>query len=307
MQKRTVVGWILIAAGIGLVGCAGEVDITHTLPSAVPLPDGLRPLSAGRVSVTGADEAEFAPMVRETLSEQLKRIDRMDANAQAGLVDVEIDVTVTDTRGTRTVRRGRPDGEMKTVTLPTLVRKVDVRAEFPVRYRRNGGEPIVTLSVMRSYDSRRDPRVWGELALGRAADPNRVPSGRTVLRELLADSVRRGVDLLRQGRIAATVPLKPTWNPIGQRGLDAMKEGEYTKASRLFANALKDDPTDVSLLFDHAVACEADGQLSRALMGYRKVLQAGDDEHALAGAKRVQTVIDHRENALPGARDNGST
>ena len=304
MQMRTVVGWVLLAAAIGLVGCAGEVEITHTLPSAVPLPEGVRPLSAGRVSVTGADEAEFAPMVREALSEQLKRIDRMDANAHAGVVDAEIDVTVTDTLGSRTVRRGRPDGEMKMVTLPTLVRKVDVRAEFPVRYRRNGGDPIVTLSVMRSYDSRRDPRVWGELALGRAADPNRVPSRQTILRELLADSVRRGVDLLRQGQIAATVPLKPTWNPIGQRGLDAMKQGEYTTASRLFADALDDNPTDVTLLFNHAVACEAGGQFQRALMGYRKVLQAGDDETALAGAKRVQTVIDHRENALPSARDN---
>lgn len=304
MQMRTVVGWVLLAAAIGLVGCAGEVEVTHTLPSAVPLPEGVRPLSVGRVSIAGADEAELSPVVREALSEQLKRINSFDANAQAGVVDAAIDVTVTDTRGSRTVRRGRPDGEMKTVALPTLVRKVDVRAEFPVRHRSSESEPIVTLSVMRSYDSRRDPRVWGELAVGRAADPNRVPPRQTVLRELLADSVRHGVDLLRQGQIAATVPLKPTWNAIGQRGLDAMKQGEYTTASRLFADALDDSPTDATLLFNHAVACEAGGQLQRALMGYRKVLQAGDDEHALAGAKRVQTVIAHRENALPGARDN---
>lgn len=304
MQMRTIVGLVLVAAVIGLVGCAGEVEITHTLPSAVPLEKGVRPLSPGRVSITGADEAELSSMVRKTLGEQLKRINPPDANTRGGVVDAEIDVTVTDTRGTRTVRRGRPDGEMKTVTLPTLVRKVDLRAEFPVR-RRAGSEPIVTLSVMRSYDSRRDPRVWGELALGRAADPNRVPSRRTIVRELLADSVRRGVDLLRQGRIAATVPLKPTWNAIGQRGLDAMKQGEYTTASRLFADALDDNPTDGALLYNHAVACEASGQLHRALTGYRKVLQARHDEHARAGAKRVATVIDHRESALPGdATDN---
>lgn len=300
MHVRAIMGFGLGALLLAALGCGGEVTIDHQVPAAVPIPQSARPLGAGEVSIRdaeGTNTKDLSARAKKELAAALAEINDPNAGAPAGRVDAAFHVTITDKRGERTVRRGRPDGEMRTVTLPTLVRTVDVRVELPVRAA--DGEEIVTLSVVRSYDSRRDPRVWGELALGRAADPNRVPSRETILRELLTDCVHRGADLLRRGRVSATVPLKYTFHSAGQRGLEAIKRGRYRKAAELFANALRESPGDAALIYNRAVACEADGRLRVALMGYRKAIQAGSDEHALTGARRVETVIRHREGALP--------
>jgi hypothetical protein len=292
---RVIVGLGLCATLLAVIGCGGDVTIDHTLPAAAPVPDATRPLATGEVSIRGSDVEGLPAVAKRELSAALNDLRAPNAGAPAAQVHAEIHVDVTDQRGSRTVRRGRPDGNMPTVTLPTLVRKVDVRAELPVR---QNDRTVVTLSVRRSYDSRRDPRVWGDLALGRPADPNRVPSREVILRELVTDCMRSGADLLRPGRVTATVPLKHTFHSVGRRGLKALRAGEYTVAVRLLSDALDEAPTDRALLYNHAVACEA-GQLQRALMGYRKVLEDGHDEHALDGAKRVQLVIRHRKDALP--------
>lgn len=298
MQVRNVVRSVVFAAACWTVGCAGSVQVSHSLPAAVPVPDSLRPLQAGEVTIHGVDANGLRRLVGRTLIEELSRINRSDSNGQVGRLAGEFHVTVRDQRGTRQVRRGRPRDSMEKVTLDTLVRTVDIRAEFPVLD--PSGQTVVTLSVQREYDSRRDPRVRGQLGLGRSDDPQRVPETETILRELLVECTRRGVDLVRRPVVRAAVPLRDTFNGMGRKGLDAMRKGRHAKAARLFGDALAEHPRDAALLYNRAVACEAIGELDVALRGYRKVLaEEPDNKEARAGTERVTLVLTHRASAQP--------
>jgi hypothetical protein len=256
------------------------------LPAPVPLPAGgeVRP---GRFEVEGPG-ADWIPAFLQ--AEVARRMDDLSGGGESdGPLEMGgvVTVRVSDDSGTRPARRRGPEGELKLVELPYLVRTVDVRVVFAVAPK-SGGQPV-ELETHRSYASNRDPAVLGQYGLARGDDPAGVPPADEVTRELLVECVQTARGMLAPVEMPVTLAFRYAGGDPAQAGLAAVEKGEYAEAVEEFRSAVEEDPENPALQFNLAAACEADGRFAAAEEHYRAALAAsgGEDEEARLSAERV--------------------
>jgi len=290
--QRTAVCLIGLAV---LVGCqAPVVTIVHILPAAVPLEVEVTQLQVGALAVHGGpDEDEMSAFMAERLRQRLA-----EAGNPSGPPGPEVqgtfDVQIADKESDRPIRRwDLVSKQIQTETVPSLVRMVDVKGVFAVPGSGEQPVPLAGIEVRRSYDSRNDPAVWGDLGLDRPDDPSGVPAADEVIRELLGECVDEFFEMIRPLEVRVDVALRPVGGRDAKAGMVAVEQGDYAEALACFLAEARRREDDAALLFDVAVAAEASGQLQTAMEYYGAAAEAaaGRDELALEGAQRVERVI----------------
>jgi hypothetical protein len=315
MMRTTDSGVCAAVTALCLVaGCAPELTVRHVMPAGLPLPPEIALMNAGTFTVRAEPKGDFAALAsfaQETLAKRLADVSLRSAAPREGAeitpdrcatVGGTIHVSWQDQRGRRVVRRrGGEAGELKKVELPSLIREVDVRVEFAVR-RASGGEALGAAEVRRSYNSAADPRVRGELGLGRADDPSRVPAADDVLKELMSDCIEAFCRLAQPVEVTARLALRGVSGQSAEAGLKAARDGQYPQAAAHFAEALRAKPEETDLHFNLAATAEVGGDLETALKHYEQArgtkppdAEAKPDAEAEAGALRVGRVLAARK------------
>ena len=295
MRDRLIV-LSIVAVALAGAGCSAPVvSIEHALPAAVPI-EGMDNFPFAAIAVFGDADADLGPYATEQMRRQLALLDLLNEPAQTRVgpeVGGTIIVTVEETTGQRQVRHWRPgDDEMREETVESLVRRVDVAAAFTLTAD-DGDEPVV-IEINRSYDSRGDPRTWGELGLQRPDDPSNIVPTEQVTRHLVVQCIDSFVEMIRPLSIQVDVPMRYA-GPAA--ALDAAKEGRFADALAAFEAALSDRPKDANLLFNAGVAAEAADNLPAAALHYMHAVEAsdGDDADAATAYLRVVSVVERRQ------------
>jgi len=294
---RTLAG--LISAAL-VAGCGpGVITVTHRLPAALPVPADVRAVEAGEATVVAGPQDGYGSFVSARLTERLRGLARPADGAanlrpgDVGRVGSGIQITITDTAGSRQVRRWDPKTrQLAPETLATLTRDIAVRVDFEL-VRGTGGERLLAVETHRKYGSAGDPAVRGELGLERSDDPERVPPVKATIEELLAECVDTFCRMIAPVEVTVEIPLRPVGGRDGRAGLAAAKAGDWAEAAERFQSAAKTDPDNAAALFNLAAVSEADGALGRALANYKRVAEQADgqDAAAQAGADRVARVL----------------
>jgi len=294
---RNIYVGIFAAAMLLCGGCAApEVAIEHRLPAAVPL--GVDAFTVTAAKVTGlTDDADALAALAITRS--LAEADLLAGATPSGPVAqiaANFTVTTDERRSHRSVREWNAEAEsVQPRQADSLVRIVNVSAAFTIS--RPDHEPV-TVQVDRTYDSRSDPNVWGEMGLERPDDPRRVPTATDISADLIGQCAERLAAMLRPLPVRVVVPVRPVGGQEGSAGLAAAADGRFDEALEQFRLAVAERPQDRDLLFDAAVAAEAAGELHDSLGYYQQVvdLSGGEDLVANEGAQRVQRIIERFEN-----------
>ena len=296
----TVAAMVMILSGCG----APVLSIKHVLPAAVPLQAEIAPARPRDFVVRPASDQDMAQFVAQAVNDRLcgsaagsNGATSRPATSGSLIVAGMIDIESTDRAGQRDIRRWNADnGQYDTQPEPFLVRTTKVGVDFVIK-RRRGGEPMVTIETRRTHRSNEDPRLRGELGLGRGDDPLRVPPAEDVVRELLAECVETFSGMVRPVEVTAQVQLRPTLQRQGLAGLEAVRKDDTPAAAKLLAAAVAANPDDPDLLFNLAAVQEATGELEAALANYRKAAQdqaANADASAQAAARRVEGILAKR-------------
>ncbi len=294
---RTLAG--LVSAAL-VAGCGpGAITVTHRLPAALPVPPDVRAIEAGEATVAAGPQDGYGPFVTAALNERLRGLKGSTGVAadlrpgDVARVGSRIQITITDTAGSRQVRRWDPETRQLTpATLETLTRDIAVRVDFEL-VRGAGGERLLAVETRRTYGSAGDPAVRGELGLERPDDPERVPPVKAIVEELLAECVASFCRMIAPVDVTVEIPLRPVGGRSARAGLAAAKAGDFVAASDHFAAAAEAAPDDVDIRFNLAAVSEAAGAMARALGNYKRAAEAaqGKDEGARAGAERVARII----------------
>ncbi len=299
---------LLPAGAAGMVGCAAPVlSVRHTLPAAVPLPEGTQMVRVGEVTVTPpgpkgtrTERKPVPAILTESLQKRLSRHWAIDGNAEtrAHAVDVTAEVTIQadDARGRRRIRRYDQEADAwQAQAVPTLVRTVSAHVTFRLA-RPGAGTPLATIETDRSYTSTEDPRVRGPLGLDRPDNPARVPPEDQIIRDLLDGCAAAFVRMIAPQVVTAEVETRGTWHGEAGEGLKAAGAGDLETAARLLKTAVDQKPDDPALRFDLAAVLEAMGRLEAALGHYTAVVEqtVGRDTQAALAARRVQRVLARR-------------
>ncbi len=291
MQSKTTL-YLPVLIAMLLVGCgAPTVAVSHTLPAAVPLGADIGQLQTGNIAISGYDTAMAAP-AKDMLAKRLAEA-KLPPGSQTARVDAKVVISVVDKQTQRQMRRVNPQTmQIEIVDLPSLVRTIDLKAEFTI-VDPSSGKAMLGVDTHRSYTSTGDPRMWGELGLARPDDPDQVPPSDTVLQEMFADCVEEFCNMLAPVIVTATIQMRPTLNSHGQAGLKAAGQGDFAAALSHLQTATSDEPQNVDLMFDRGVAAEAAGQLEEAIKSYQSAFELSKDKdaQAQAGAERVGLVI----------------
>ncbi|MBN1845602.1 MAG: tetratricopeptide repeat protein [Sedimentisphaerales bacterium] len=253
-------------------------------------------MEPGECVLAGLEDGDLLEIARGALTDRLREVSE-DA-AGAAVVDAVFTIDVQDELQRRTIEQGNPaSGGLSTLDVVSLVRTVDLHAEFHVRP--PGSDSKVTLEVRRAYDSRQDARTRGPWGLQRPDDPQYVPAAETVARELIAAAVDVFCRLAAPWELEVQMPLKPTLDRRGREGLKQMNAGDYAEAVACFQAGLDRHPTDENLLFNLAVAAEAAGRLDRALEAYQELARSTPDHRSEIhqAVKRIERLIAIREDA----------
>jgi len=287
-------GVLIVAAACGAAGCGGPtVTITHHLPGAVPMPDGVTSFRAGTLSLEGFSEGGITFTLTKMLGEKLKGLGRPGGSAV--IVNAVARATVSETKGTARLRRWNAETRtLDAIELPALVRTVDVETDFTVT--RPGGGEIVTVETRRSYSSAEDPRIRGELGLQRPDDPVHVPATGRVVRELVGECADALCRMLAPDEIPVELSMRPTWIREGRAGLAAAGKGDYGEAKKQFEAGLKRFPNSKPLWFNLGLAAEAADDLETALAAYDQLVtrSGGRDTEADEGATRTRRILIRR-------------
>jgi len=299
MRLWTASVLVVAVLACALAGCGGPtVTITHHLPGAAPMPDGVTSFRAAALSIEGFSEGGITFTMTKMLGEKLSALSRPGGSAV--VVNATARVTVSETKGTARLRRRNPKTrKLEAIELPSLVRKVDVEADFTVA--RPGGEQIVTVETRRSYNSAEDPRIRGELGLQRPDDPVLVPLTGQIVRELLVECADALCRMLASDEIVVESAMRPTSVREGRRGLTAAEKGDYGEAKGHFEAGLKRFPDSKPLWFNLALAAEAADDLEAALQAYDQLVtrSGGRDTEADEGATRTRRILIRRRPPGP--------
>jgi len=295
MSKLPVRLFLVSATWLAMAGCGGaEVTIRHVLPPDLSELRGADALIVGDFQPRrGADArtaAWFAEQMRRLLDERAPLLaPEVAGRGGHGQVRVggSIFVRAEDVNANRFVRALDPDsGRMGPRKVATLVRTVGVRVDF-VLTDLDDGEALGAVEARAGYSSLSDPRVRGELGLGRPDDPRGVPDKAVIVRELLVRCADTFGRMITPPVVEAKVLLRGTLNKDGQEALSAAARGDYEAAERHAGDAVKSDPRSDDLLFNLAVIQELAGNLEAAMGHY---LQVAKRSPALSGQAR--TAID---------------
>lgn len=283
-------GMLRVIFAIGLLGWAGcstpTISIHHSLPRAVPPPEGVTAFRVGNVTATPQSDADLTAYTAETLRQSLADEVNSSEMETASKIDVHLTAEVTDNVSQRMLR---PAGGGELQALPSLVREATVSAEFHI-IPPGGGEGVRCHSSAK-YTSLADPRTRGELGLARADDPANVPPEETILRELVVECVEEFTGMIQPMEVRAEVPLRGSWASGAGEAIQQAGEGNYDAARAGFAQAVETHP-DATLHFNLAALCEATGKLEEAREQYRLAAEARpDDTEAAEGLRRVDNVL----------------
>ena len=291
MNKRYHI-WIGVVMIAVAGGCAAPVArIVHRLPAALPVADDLGDLAVGEFRLTDGPGEGVAIQAAEMLRERLALTGEPTSDAATVRVDGLIAAAVTDTDTQRMTGHWNAEtSDVDMAPVASLVRQADVTVHFMV-HQADGS--MVTAEIRRTYDSRSDPAVWGELGLNRSDDPMHVPDADVIVRQLLAEAVDRFVEMVRPLDVRVDVPMRWVGGPDAEDGLAAAEKGDFTAATAHFEAALSRRPDDGNLLFDLAVSAEAAGELEAALANYQAAAEISDgqDIEAVAGVERVGRIM----------------
>ncbi|NBB95566.1 MAG: hypothetical protein GVY16_07475 [Planctomycetes bacterium] len=295
-MARTV---LLTMLGALLAGCAGPVAaIRHTLPPAMPRPDGLGTPEPGEVVIARVqpperiDAAQQADALAVCLTAHLGVAD--DRPGPSPTVDGEAYVTVKDVAGERTIRRWNAEaGTTEETTIPTLVRTVDLRVDWTLRG--PDGKTLGEAETRRSYNSAADPKVRGELGLDRPDNPANVPSAKVILSEQCRESAAELASLVLPVDVEVSIEL---FAAGGSDGLNAAADGHYAAAADAFKAAL-DERDNPQVLFNYAATAEAAGRLKEAEDAWAEAASSDRLPHekrniarrGKARARRVRQVL----------------
>ncbi len=180
---------------LSCVGCARTVALRHVLPAAAPITGRFNALRLKSLNVTPKEYTGLETVFKEEAAKHRHEwtflggpLHTMGVTPAPVDVEVTVHVEAKDTKDLRYIRRWDPKTKQTAkVEVPTLVRSVQVRADF-VAVPRGGGKNTV-VEFRREWKSTEDPRVRGELGLERPDDPQRVPDTRTVVAELFGQHV----------------------------------------------------------------------------------------------------------------------
>ena len=303
MAKPYLSSLLLFAMSLLAVGCGGPVlSIRHVLPSDLPAPYSAQAITVGQFTMASGSKDSYADKVAEALKERLVRRIREskfgDGASLTGPVIVtgEVHVETKDVKGTRTIRRRSSDASvMASHEVETLVRTAVVRVDFIIT-RKSDNVRLGAAEARQAYSSLTDPRVRGDLGLGRPDDPASVPEGGTIVNALLGKCVDTFCRMITPPVVVAEVQLRGTLQADGQKALAAVEAVDYKGRKHALVHAhaaVRAEPNNVNLLFNLAAIAESYGELKTALDHYEKVvkLTGGRDRQAGEAVVRLRRVM----------------
>ncbi len=308
MPKKPLLVVLIVALGLAPAGCGGPVvTVRHQLPPDLPLPEGPKFVRLGEFTVASGPKDSFGEYAAAKLFELLRPMGEcmvVKAFPKEGLnwpqldVQAALHVDAEDVKGQRAVLSPGAAATGPSVQVPTLVRKVAVRADFAVTDARTGKK--LAAETRERYNSADDPRTRGATGLGRPDDPENVQPTDRIVRELLDGCVGTFARMIRPPVVEAKVPVRSTWNSQGRKGLAQLKQGNFHQALPYFQAAVEAKPKDLNLRYDLAVTAEGAGQIGTALENYKAVqAQRPNDAAVKEAILRLERV---RSRQKPPAR-----
>lgn len=303
MVKSHLPSLLVFVMSLISVGCGGPViSVRHVLPPDLPAPYDARAVTVGQFTVASGQKYPCADKVARMLKERLERRIRENMNVSAGkvtsgagavIVTGEIHVEAKDVKATRTIRRRGSDASAPaSQEVETLVRTVSVRVDFIIT-RQQDKVRLGAAETRQAYSSLTDPRVRGDLGLGRPDDPAGAPDTGTVVNELLGKCVDTFCRMITPPVVAAEIQLRGTLQADGRKALSAAEAKDFQAALAHARSAVQAEPDNVNLLFNLAAVAEACGELKTALIYYEDVVKRtnGRDRQAQEAAVRVRRVL----------------
>lgn len=291
------------------VGCGGPVlSVRHVLPGDLPAPYDAQAVTVGRFTAVSGHEDSYADKVAEMLKDRLGR--RIQENKSAGLgtsltgpviVTGEIHVETKDRKGTRTIRRRslEDSSALTSHEVETLIRTAAVRVDFVITRKRDNVR-LGAAETRQAYNSLTDPRVRGDLGLGRPDDPAGVPEAGTIVNALLGKCVDTFCRMITPPVVVAEVQLRGTLQADGQKALAAAEARDCKSALAHALAAVRAEPNNVNLLFNLAAIAESCGKLKIALLHYEEVVKrtGGRDRPAGEASVRVRRVMSRTDGTF---------
>ncbi len=301
MAKPHLSSLLLFAMSFLAVGCGGPVlSIRHVLPPDLPAPYSAQAITVGRFTAASGPENSYADKTAEALKERLVRRIREGKSTGLGtsrtgpvIVTGEVHVETKDMKGTRTIRRRSSDASvMASHEVETLIRTAVVRVDFIIT-RKSDNVRLGAAEARQAYSSLTDPRVRGDLGLGRPDDPSAVPKAGTIVHELLGKCVDTFCRMITPPVVVAEVQLRGTLQDDGQKALAAAEAKDCKPALVHARAAVRAEPNNVNLLFNLAAIAESCGELKTALNHYEEVVKrtGGRDRQAGEAVVRLRRVI----------------
>lgn len=301
MFERLCLPSVGLFVALVCLGCQPpSVPVRHDMGTPVPLPEGTTSFEVTRFDVKGDPSEGVGSYTADTLAGCLSAawVVQPGGLQVGGTVTVETE----STRGTRMVRRGVPGKDpLHVMELPSLKLSATVTVRF-VAARPGSPEPWVITEMTREYKSTDDPRVRGELALGRPDDPERVPPAEQVVRELIDQCIESYCSMLKPLIIDKQVQLRDPGAFGGGGGVfEAVREGELYKAQRLLSEAVADHPDSPELHFNLGAVSESVGDLETARTHFNRAaeLTRRQDAGMVEAADRVRQVLAVRAVTYP--------
>ncbi len=310
MAKPHLSSLLLFAMSFLAVGCGGPVlSIKHVLPPDLPAPYCAEAITVGQFTkVSGHEEAyadKTAEMLKERLCRRMRESKFRDGASRTGPVIVtgEVHVETKDVKGTRTIRRRSSDASaLASHKVDTLIRTAVVRVDFVIT-RKSDNVRLGAAEARQAYSSLTDPRVRGDLGLGRPDDPAAVPEAGTIVNELLGKCVDTFCRMITPPVVKVEIQLRGTLQADGQKALAAVESVEWKPRQAALGHAraaVRAEPNNVNLLFNLAAIAESYGKLKTALDHYENVVKrtGGRDRQAGEAVVRLRRVL-ARKGRLP--------
>jgi hypothetical protein len=291
------------------VGCGGPVlSIRHVLPPDLPAPYYAQAITVGRFTAAASGPKEaYADKIAEILKERLVRRIREGKSTGLGtsrigpvIVTGEVHVETKDRKGTRTIRRRGSDASVTTShEVETLIRTAVVRVDFIIT-RKSDNVRLGAAEARQAYSSLTDPRVRGDLGLGRPDDPASVPDTDTIVNALLGKCVDTFCRMITPPVVEVEIQLRGTLQADGRKALAAVEAVDYKGRKSALGHAraaVRAEPNNVNLLFNLAAIAESFGELKTALDHYEKVVKqtGGRDRQAGEAVVRLRRVMARKD------------
>ncbi|MCK4625474.1 MAG: hypothetical protein KAV00_09215 [Phycisphaerae bacterium] len=304
MAKLHLSSLLLFAMSFLAVGCGGPVlSVRHVLPPDLPAPYNAQVITVGQFTAASGPEEAYADKTAEMLKERLVRRIREGKSTSLGtsqigpvIVTGEVHVETKDVKGTRTIRRRGSDASAFTShKVETLIRTAVVRVDFIIT-RKSDNVRLGAAEARQAYNSLTDPRVRGNLGLGRPDDPAAVPEAGTIVNALLGKCVDTFCRMITPPVVEVEIQLRGTLQADGQKALTAAEAMDCKPALAHARAAVQAEPDNVNLLFNLAAIAEACGELKAALVHYEDVVKrtGGRDRQAGEAVIRLRRVLSRK-------------